>query len=89
MTAGDPPPQPPAGNGNAPAVAGTEERATPVGTVSEDQHWRWDGAGWQPYEAVAATASLDPDSGDDPAAGRPSADGQWLWDGSEWQPVTP
>jgi peptidoglycan hydrolase-like protein with peptidoglycan-binding domain len=80
------------------ALAGAEHQAglsnpfahpdgsgTPVGTLSEDQHWRWDGDEWQPNEERAdAVESV----GTDPGGGQLSADGQWLWDGNQWQPVT-
>jgi peptidoglycan hydrolase-like protein with peptidoglycan-binding domain len=56
----------------------------PVGTVSEDQHWRWDGEQWQPNEERADLAGTDPD---EQGGGQLSADGQWLWDGARWQPA--
>lgn len=65
------------------AAAGTDSAATPVGTLSEDQHWRWDGDGWQPNEDRGQVDSY----GDEPGGGQVSADGQWLWDGNQWQPV--
>ena len=55
---------------------------TPVGTLSEDLQWRWDGDGWQPNEQVAAPAVAVADG-----AAHVSADGQWIWDGSQWQAV--
>jgi len=54
----------------------------PVGALSEDQQWRWDGDGWQPKEErVAALAAQDE------PPGHVSADGQWLWDGDKWRAV--
>jgi hypothetical protein len=43
----------------------------PVGQVSEDGQWQWDGTGW-----VAAGQSR-----------QLSDDGQWMWDGSQWVPA--
>jgi peptidoglycan hydrolase-like protein with peptidoglycan-binding domain len=65
--------------------AGPDPSAPPVGTLSEDQHWRWDGDGWQPNEEWADAADR---VGGDPGGGQLSADGQWLWDGNQWQPAT-
>jgi peptidoglycan hydrolase-like protein with peptidoglycan-binding domain len=64
--------------------AGPDPSATPVGTLSEDQQWRWDGDRWQSNEDRADGA--DPRH-DQHATGHVSADGQWLWDGNQWQPV--
>jgi peptidoglycan hydrolase-like protein with peptidoglycan-binding domain len=91
----------PSGTVDAPtwhALAEAEERAglhnpyatndgsgTPVGTLSEDQHWKWDGDSWQPNEERADVVES---VGGEPGGGQLSADGQWLWDGNQWQPVT-
>ena len=57
--------------------------ATPVGSLSEDQQWRWDGERWQPKDLVGAV-----DVPEEHADSHLSADGQWVWDGSQWQPAT-
>jgi peptidoglycan hydrolase-like protein with peptidoglycan-binding domain len=76
----DPFAHPVAGSG----AAGAAHSATPVGTLSEDQQWRWDGDGWQPNENRLAQADPPHEHG----GGHLSADGQWLWDGNQWQAVT-
>jgi peptidoglycan hydrolase-like protein with peptidoglycan-binding domain len=77
----DPFAHPAAGSG----AAGADHSATPVGTLSEDEQWRWDGDGWQPNENRLAHA--DPQRHED-SSGHLSADGQWRWDGDQWQAVT-
>jgi peptidoglycan hydrolase-like protein with peptidoglycan-binding domain len=68
-----------------PSAAELPEAAkTPVGALSEDQHWRWDGEHWQPNEDRAESPKVTAVSG----GGQHSADGQWLWDGNQWQPVS-
>jgi peptidoglycan hydrolase-like protein with peptidoglycan-binding domain len=64
--------------------AGPDGSPTPVGTLSVDQHWRWDGQTWQPNEQVMAQVAAPAPVGD----AQVSADGQWVWDGTHWQPVT-
>lgn len=54
-----------------------------VGSLSEDQLWRWDGDQWQPELQEMPVAASDEQPG-----GHVSADGQWLWDGTKWEPVT-
>jgi hypothetical protein len=55
---------------------------TPVGALSEDRQWQWDGETWQPNEdAVGADPSGTVGPGEVPDQG------QWIWDGSQWQPV--
>jgi peptidoglycan hydrolase-like protein with peptidoglycan-binding domain len=71
-----------AGGPNAEGVV--DQAATPIGTLSEDQQWRWDGDQWQPSDQVDATQGAT----DEPGASRLSGDGQWVWDGNQWQPVT-
>lgn len=51
----------------------TEE--TPVGTLSEDGQWQWDGAQWVPAESTPAPEPVL------------SEDGQWQWDGTQWVPA--
>jgi peptidoglycan hydrolase-like protein with peptidoglycan-binding domain len=63
--------------------AGGDVTGTPVGTLSEDQHWRWDGEQWQANEEPPRVEPRGGDTG----GGQLSADGQWLWDGNQWQPV--
>ena len=48
------------------------------GDLSEDGHWRWDGADWVQAQP---TAELE--------LGAVSDDGHWRWDGAQWQPNTP
>lgn len=60
----------------------TEGATTPVGTLSEDQHWRWDGRRWQ---ANGDVLGAEPHDGS--AHNHLSGDGHWLWDGKRWQPV--
>jgi peptidoglycan hydrolase-like protein with peptidoglycan-binding domain len=67
----------------APDPAAPDPAATPIGTLSEDQHWRWDGERWQPKDDDGAAATQA-----EQGSGHLSADGQWLWDGTQWQPVT-
>jgi hypothetical protein len=55
----------------------TEE--TPVGTLSEDGQWQWDGAGW-----VAAQSTQEQEQAQEPVL---SEDGQWQWDGAQWVPA--
>jgi peptidoglycan hydrolase-like protein with peptidoglycan-binding domain len=57
---------------------------TPVGTVSEDQHWRWDGEQWQPNEEHGLPTDTP---GGDAGGEHVSEDGHWRWDGNQWQPV--
>ncbi len=64
------------------AAAVTSFGPTPVGTLSEDLQWRWDGDGWQPNEQVATPAPAAADG-----SAHVSADGQWIWDGNQWQAV--
>lgn len=64
--------------------AAVDPTATRIGTLSEDQQWRWDGERWQPSDQVAAGHELP----DDSAGSHLSADGQWVWDGNQWRPVT-
>jgi peptidoglycan hydrolase-like protein with peptidoglycan-binding domain len=61
-----------------------DSSATPVGALSEDQQWRWDGEGWQPNEDRVGAVDKHADHG---GGGQVSADGQWLWDGNQWQPT--
>jgi peptidoglycan hydrolase-like protein with peptidoglycan-binding domain len=69
------------GQGGEAAADSTVEEI-PVGQLSEDGQWRWDGTGWQ--------AAAEEQAAEAPAAeGQLSEDGQWRWDGSAWQPVTP
>src|SRR6185437_13514468 len=63
-----------AGGGAAPAM--TSFGPTPIGILSEDRQWRWDGDGWQPNEQAAAPSTTAADG-----AAHVSADGQWIWDG--------
>jgi hypothetical protein len=60
----------------------TEGVATPIGTLSEDQHWRWDGERWQANGELLGVEQFDGASNS-----RLSGDGHWLWDGKQWQPV--
>jgi peptidoglycan hydrolase-like protein with peptidoglycan-binding domain len=68
--------------GALPAVTGGPDAAvtTPIGTLSEDLQWQWDGDAWQPSEQVAAPAVAE-------GGAHVSADGQWVWDGNQWQAV--
>jgi hypothetical protein len=72
---------------NGPMLATADPAAPPVGTMSEDQQWRWDGEGWQRRDTAVALAD-DPQE-NHPGGGQLSADRQWLWDGTRWQPVAP
>ena len=56
----------------------------PVGALSEDQQWKWDGERWQPKNQLGSVDNAPAEHPD----GHVSADGQWLWDGSQWQPVS-
>jgi peptidoglycan hydrolase-like protein with peptidoglycan-binding domain len=62
--------------------AGVDPSVTPVGTMSEDHQWQWDGQQWQPKSGVSDDAS-GRHTGD-----HVSTDGQWVWDGDQWQPAT-
>jgi hypothetical protein len=57
---------------------------------SDDGHWWWDGAQWQPVpEPAAGPEQAQPASPAAPSepVGQLSDDGQWRWDGTTWQPV--
>jgi hypothetical protein len=54
----------------------TEE--TPVGTLSEDGQWQWDGTQWVAAESPSSESSQEPVL---------SEDGQWQWDGAQWVPA--
>lgn len=72
-----------AGSG-AGADAVLDPATTPVGALSEDQEWQWDGERWQPSDRIAAAYDAPVESADSHV----SADGQWVWDGSAWRAVT-
>ena len=48
---------------------------SPVGEVSPDGKWIWDGSAWQPNEPSPA------------AQPRVSDDGRFYWDGARWAPM--
>ena len=52
---------------------------TPVGTLSEDGQWQWDGTQWAPAES-----SQSSEPAQEPVL---SEDGQWQWDGTQWVPA--
>jgi hypothetical protein len=54
---------------------------TPVGALSEDQQWHWDGDRWQPKDHVLLADA-------EPGGSHASADGHWVWDGTRWQPAS-
>jgi putative peptidoglycan binding protein len=56
----------------------SEAEETPVGTLSEDGQWQWDGTQW------VAAESQSPQSSQEPVL---SADGLWQWDGTDWVPA--
>jgi peptidoglycan hydrolase-like protein with peptidoglycan-binding domain len=75
-------PDPFADSTGAADPSAVDASVTPVGTLSEDHQWQWDGEQWQPKSGVAA----DPHS--DQTGGQVSTDGQWVWDGEQWQPAS-
>ena len=58
----------------------------PVGALSDDRLWRWDGTTWQRNEQ--AVAGDGPSAAGDDAESEFSQDGEWLWDGANWRRVT-
>jgi hypothetical protein len=58
----------------------------PVGALSEDQQWRWDGEQWLANSAEPDGPAAGPHA-DEQGAGHLSSDGHWIWDGAQWQPV--
>ncbi|MGB3443151.1 MAG: peptidoglycan-binding protein [Actinophytocola sp.] len=54
-----------------------ESSEMPVGQLSEDGQWQWDGTQWVPAESSQEPAQA-------PVL---SEDGQWQWDGTQWIPA--